>query len=83
MIVFQIISTLLSLFSLLVLGRVLLTWFPNIDRYHPIVQFIFNVTEPVLQPIRQMIPPSQTGGLDVSPLVVFIGIYILQIIIPG
>jgi hypothetical protein len=30
-----------------------------------------------------MIPPSQTGGLDVAPLVVFVGIYILQIILPG
>jgi YggT family protein len=83
MIVFQIISALLTIFSLLILGRVLLSWMPNIDRYHPIVQFIYNTTEPVLQPIRQMFPPSQTGGMDVAPLVVFVAIYILQIILPG
>lgn len=83
MIVFQIISALLQIFSLLILARVLLSWFPQVDRYNPIVQFLYNSTEPVLQPIRQMIPPSQTGGLDIAPLIVFLGIYILQIILPG
>lgn len=66
-------------FSLILLARVLLTWFPNIDRYNPIVQFIYNVTEPVLRPIRNVLP--QTGMMDFSPLIVFLILSVLMRII--
>lgn len=70
---------LLQIFQLILLARVLLTWFPNIDRSNPIVQFLFQVTEPVLQPIRQMLP--QTGMVDFSPLIVFLIISVLMTLV--
>lgn len=40
-----------------------------------VAQFLYRLTEPVLAPIRRVLPPM--GGLDLSPLVVIIGIQIL------
>ena len=48
MFVLNIISLLLQLFELALLARIILSWFPNVDRSNPIIQFLFDVTEPVL-----------------------------------
>lgn len=66
----------LNIYQLILLARVLITWFPDIDRGNPIVRFLFDVTEPVLRPVREMLP--QTGGIDFSPLIVFLGISVLM-----
>jgi len=70
------ISNLLTLYSLVLLIRVFITWFPNVDRYNPIVKFMFDITEPVLIPIRRVLPPMQ--GIDFSPLIVFVIINLIQ-----
>ncbi|MEK7785749.1 MAG: YggT family protein [Chloroflexota bacterium] len=54
------------LFWLLMLARIIFSW-GNIDRYNPIVNFIYQVTEPVLAPIRNILP--STGMIDFSPMV--------------
>ncbi|MFW5816512.1 MAG: YggT family protein [Wenzhouxiangella sp.] len=46
---------------------------------HPIVPLIFQLTEPVLAPIRRVLP--SLGGLDLSPLVAIIGIQFLIILL--
>jgi YggT family protein len=74
-----IISYLLTFFELILLARVLLTWFPNIDRRNPIIQFIFDITEPILAPIRNALP--QTAMLDFSPIIVFLIIQVLRVVI--
>ena len=68
------------LFQLLILARILLSWV-QLDPYNPFVQFIFNATEPILAPIRRVMPP--TGMFDLSPIVAIIGAMILQSIIVG
>lgn len=75
---------LLQLYSFIMLARVLLSWFPNVDYSNPIVRFLYDVTEPVLIPIRNFLRQQfpDMGGYDLSPLVVFLGIFILQSIIP-
>ena len=65
----------LQIYSFIMMARVILTWFPNVDRNNPIVKFLYQATEPVLQPIRNMLP--QSNGIDFSPIVVFLGIFIL------
>ena len=71
---------LLDIYSLIVLARVLLTWFPNIDRSHPVVQFLYDVTEPILQPIRDFLRQQfpQSGPFDFSPLVLIMGIWFIR-----
>jgi YggT family protein len=79
--VFMILFWALQLFNLALLARVLLSWFPDIDRSHPIIQFLFDITEPVLRPVRELLP--QTGMIDLSPLVVFLVIQVLLRLLSG
>jgi YggT family protein len=79
--ILQIISLLLQLFELALLARIILSWFPNVDRSNPIIQFLFDITEPVLRPIRDMLPSS--GMFDFSPLIVFIVIQVLMTVLRG
>ena len=81
MFVLQIISLLLQLFELALLARIILSWFPNVDRSNPIIQFLFDITEPVLRPIRDMLPPG--GMFDFSPLIVFLVIQVLTTVLRG
>jgi YggT family protein len=70
----QLVAFLARLFNLLILVRVLLSWIP-MARANALVSFIFAVTEPILAPIRRILPP--VGGLDLSPIVAMI---LLQVI---
>ncbi len=79
----QIIFFILNVYELLLLGRVLLSWFPNIDYRNPLVQFLYEVTEPVLRPVRQWLGGmGMSGMMDFSPVVVFLVIRVLMIILP-
>jgi YggT family protein len=71
----DIINLAFELFSLLMLARILLSWF-NPDPYNPIVQFLHNTTEPILAPVRRRLPPM--GMFDFSPLVVLIAAWVIQ-----
>lgn len=63
------IALLIQLYSFVILARVLMSWV-NVDPYSPLARAIFDLTEPVLQPIRNMLPP--TAGLDFSPIIAII-----------
>lgn len=52
------------------------------DPYNSIVRFIHNITEPVLYQIRKHIPVN-FGGIDISPVVVMLGIIFLQNFLVG
>jgi len=72
----QIINTVFRLYSYLILARIFLTWIP-VDHYNPIVQFIYKITEPVLAPFRIILPLGGMG-LDLSPIIVFFLLNLLQ-----
>jgi YggT family protein len=71
----SLINVVAQLISLLILARAILSWV-QVDREQPIVKFIFDVTEPILAPVRNLLP--QAGMMDFSPLVVLL---LLQILI--
>ncbi len=71
-----VIEYVLQIYSWIVIARVVISWV-NADPYNPIVRAIYTMTEPVLYRIRRAIPVS-AGGIDFSPIVVFIGIMFLQ-----
>jgi YggT family protein len=74
-----ILGTILFVFEIILLGRVLLSWFPDVDRNNPIVQFVYEITEPVLKPIRDQLP--QTLMFDLSPLIVLLIIQVIRILL--
>ncbi len=75
-----------QLFLLCLLGRIVLSWFPSSGRgpIETIREVLFRVTEPVLGPVRRLLPMVRIGGmgLDLSPLVVFLVIEILLTFLP-
>ena len=74
--IFMLLYYALTVFQLILLARVLLSWFPNVDRSNPLVRFVFEITEPILQPIRNLMPRDMM--IDFSPLIVFLVISLLQ-----
>lgn len=69
---------LLTIYKYILLASVVISWI-NADPYNPIVNFIYRVTEPVLRRVRRYMP--NTGMVDLSPIVVFILIFLVQIIV--
>lgn len=66
-------------YTYLVLARVILSWI-RIDPYHPvwgpILRFIYQTTEPLLGAVRRLLPSM--GGLDFSPIIVFLGLDLVR-----
>jgi len=73
-IIVNFLNLLSNVFLILIIIRVVLSFMPNaIGRFR---LFIYNVTEPVLAPVRKIIPPIG-GALDLSPIIVFLLIQLL------
>jgi YggT family protein len=66
----------LTIYMWVIIGRALISWV-NPDPYNPIVTFLYRATEPVLAPIRRWIP-LRGMGIDISPIIVILIIYFLQ-----
>lgn len=72
---FQLLDLVLSVYVWLIIARAIISWV-NPSPYHPVVRFLYKATEPVLAPVRRLIPPL--AGLDLSPVVVIFLIYFLK-----
>jgi YggT family protein len=72
----QLLDLVLTAYMWIIIARAIVSWVSP-DPYNPIVRFLYRVTEPVLRPIRHRLP-TLAMGLDLSPLVVILGIYVLQ-----
>lgn len=71
----QVLNVLLTLYTWVLIIRVLISWVSP-DPFNPIVQFLTQVTDPVLAPLRRIIPPI--GMFDLSPLVAILAVQALQ-----
>lgn len=76
--IIELANGLLTVYKYILLASVIISWV-NADPYNPIVNFIYQVTEPALRRIRRYMP--DTGMLDLSPLVLFAVIYLVQIVV--
>jgi YggT family protein len=67
------VNVLFQLASLAILARVILSWLPmagvRIDPYHPLIRFLYQITDPILDPIRRF---TTFGTIDFSPIVALI-----------
>lgn len=83
------ISYLITLYTYIVIAAVIMSWlvgFNVINAHNPMVRSIWQaisaVTDPLLTPIRRMLP--NMGGLDLSPIVLLLGCFFVQsVIIPN
>ncbi|NHB77887.1 YggT family protein [Rhodobacter calidifons] len=83
---YQILMLILSVAKFLILAHFIMSWlisFQVLNIRQPLVAQIWyglsRLLEPLYAPIRRILPPM--GGIDLSPLVVLIGIYALEIIL--
>lgn len=67
--------TLLDVYSLVVFGAVIISWI-QLPPSNPVAMFLQTLTEPLLAPIRRVLPDM--GGLDFSPLVLLFGLRLLR-----
>jgi len=64
---------------ILIIVRAILSWIPEITwRYREITRVVERITEPILRPFRQLLPPYKTGGIDLSPALAIIALAIIQ-----
>ncbi|MCS7199651.1 MAG: YggT family protein [Caldimicrobium sp.] len=71
----EVVDLLLTIYVWLIIARAIISWV-NPSPYHPVVRFLDKVTEPVLHPLRRIIPSIY--GLDLTPIVVIFFIYFLK-----
>lgn len=77
------ICTLISLYTFAIIVRIILSWFPLQPGGLPyrIGELLMRITDPVLVPIRRIMP--RTGFIDLSPLVAILAIQILSRLVLG
>ncbi|MDE0032978.1 MAG: YggT family protein [Deltaproteobacteria bacterium] len=69
-------DTVLTLYVWIIVGRAVISWV-NADPYNPIVRMLCNLTDPVLDRLRQALPMS-FGGIDMSPIVAIFIVWFLR-----
>ena len=72
------IAQFLNIYMILMIIRILLSWFPNVNWGNPIFSTLSQLTDPYLNLFRSIIPPL--GGMDFSPLLAF---FLLQFLTRG
>jgi YggT family protein len=71
-----ILDKVLWLYNIVVMVAVLVSWVSP-DPFNPVMQFLTKVTDPVLTPLRRIIPPI--GPLDISPVVAILLLFLAQV----
>jgi len=71
----MLLAHIIDLYSLIVLGAVVVSWI-GLPPNHPAARLFNGLTEPLLRPIRSVVPPF--GGIDFSPMILLIGLMLLR-----
>jgi YggT family protein len=72
------VELLLNIFLVAIIAQALMSWI-NPDPYNPAIRLLQSLTQPLLEPAQRLIPPI--GGLDLSPMLVIVGIYLLKMLL--
>lgn len=72
----EVINIILTIYMYVIIARAILSWVSP-DPYNPIVQMLYKITEPVLNPLRRLIPMGKMG-MDLSPMIAILIIFFLK-----
>ncbi len=72
----QMFQLIMTVYIYIVVARAIISWV-NPDPYNPIVRFLHNATDPVLDRIRKLIP-LQFNGIDFTPILFLFGLFFIQ-----
>src|SRR5579862_2197905 len=77
----HLLADILQLLILLILIEVVISYMiqfgAKLSSYHPFVQFVRKIVNPLLDPVRRALPPYKTGNIDFSPMIVMIGLQVV------
>ena len=74
----ELVSLMINIFIFAIIIQVVLSWV-NPGSYNPVSSLLYSLTNPVLRPIQQLIPPI--SGIDLSPLFALIGLQVLKMLV--
>ena len=72
----RVLDVVFNIYMWVIIIRALISWVSP-DPYNPIVQILTKMTEPLLRPIRKLVPPHKVG-VDLSPLIAVLAVVFLQ-----
>lgn len=83
MVILQLLCLLLTVYYFVLIVRIILSWIPRLpEPLEPLARAVRAITDPLLNPLRRALPPIRAGGggfgFDLSPLVLFFAIILLQ-----
>lgn len=75
----QLINTLFRLYEIIIVARVIISWVP-FNRDNPVIQWIIKLSEPLLDPIRRILPTGSIG-IDFSPFLLLLALSLVRRIV--
>jgi len=72
----QVVSLVFQVYIFIVVARALVSWVGP-DPYNPIVRFLYQATDPVLDRLRRLLP-LQFGGVDLTPVALLLALYVVK-----
>ncbi len=76
----SVLNILITILIFLIFFRALISWV-HADPYNPIVQFLYKTTEPMLAPLRRILPVGFRAGMDISPIIAFLILIFIRLFI--
>ncbi len=73
------VGLLVTVLTVAVFARVILSWLPIGGSNHPVVAIIYQITEPILAPLRRILP--RVGMLDLSPMAAIFILWAIQFLV--
>lgn len=67
----------LNLYTWVIVLRAILSWFGPMPQ-NPLVALLVKLTEPVLAPLRALVPPEKLSGMDISPILAIVAIQVIK-----
>jgi YggT family protein len=80
-VIVDIVQATVLVLTIAIICRALLSWFPNVDPRNPAVEFLVTITDPILKPIRAVMP--RLGMLDLTPMVAIILLQVIGRVLTG
>lgn len=77
--IIRVVEVLLNIEIALIIIRAIFSWFPGLP-FFSVLRIIWVLTEPVLRPVRRVISPWKTGGIDLSPLIAIFLIWAIEVV---
>ena len=78
---FRLVNTLFRIYEVIVIIRVLFSWI-HVSEFNPVAQWVYRLTEPLLDPLRRLLPTERIG-IDFSPFLLLLALSLVQRVVLG